>query len=46
MLHTLIGYTAQPSGVQVLAYLACLVVILGLGWLTARPKAVQPQMSH
>ncbi|SFT43233.1 FTR1 family iron permease [Pseudomonas marincola] len=46
LLHTLIGYTAQPSGVQVLAYLACLSVILGLGWLTARPKALQPQMSH
>lgn len=46
LLHTLIGYTAQPSGVQVLAYLACLTMILGLGWLTARPKAVQPQMSH
>ncbi|MEH6366795.1 MAG: FTR1 family protein, partial [Pseudomonas marincola] len=29
LLHTLIGYTAQPSGVQVLAYLACLSVILG-----------------
>jgi high-affinity iron transporter len=30
MLHTLIGYTAQPSGIQVIVYLLTLVLILGL----------------
>ena len=30
MLHTLVGYTARPDGIQVLFYLATLGVILGL----------------
>ncbi|HSN17681.1 MAG TPA: FTR1 family protein [Gammaproteobacteria bacterium] len=30
MLHTLIGYTARPSGIQLLAYVGTLVVILAL----------------
>ncbi len=30
LLHTLIGYTAQPSGIQVVFYLAVLIVIGGL----------------
>jgi high-affinity iron transporter len=30
VLHTLIGYTAQPSGIQLVFYLATLVVIGGL----------------
>jgi high-affinity iron transporter len=30
MLHTLIGYTAQPTGIQVVFYLATLLLIGGL----------------
>ena len=30
MLHTLIGYTAQPTGVQLVFYLTTLIVIGGL----------------
>lgn len=30
MLHALIGYTARPAGIQIVAYLATLVVILAL----------------
>jgi len=33
VLHTLIGYTAQPAGIQLVFYLATLVVIGGLMWL-------------
>jgi high-affinity iron transporter len=42
LLHTLIGYTAQPAGIQVVFYLATLVVIGGLMRLaggTSRPAA-------
>jgi high-affinity iron transporter len=42
MLHTLIGYTAQPAGIQVAFYLGTLLLIGGLmrlvGGLPARPK--------
>lgn len=39
-LHALVGYTAQPAGVQVAAYLATLAGILGLAALAnARPAA-------
>lgn len=30
MLHTLIGYTARPSGIQLLFYVLTLGIILGL----------------
>ncbi|HYU11770.1 MAG TPA: iron permease, partial [Stellaceae bacterium] len=41
VLHTLIGYTAQPAGIQMLLYLATLIVIGGLMWLVggAAPAA-------
>ena len=41
VLHTLIGYTAQPAGIQMLFYLATLVVIGSLMWLVggATPAA-------
>jgi len=45
VLHTLIGYTAQPAGIQLVFYLATLVVIGGLMQIVggaapkARPKA-------
>jgi high-affinity iron transporter len=44
VLHTLIGYTAQPAGIQLVFYLATLIVIGSLMWLVgaatpaARPK--------
>ena len=45
VLHTLIGYTAQPAGIQVVFYVATLVVIGGLMLLTrrARGSAVSPR---
>ncbi|HEY9345117.1 MAG TPA: iron permease, partial [Inquilinus sp.] len=30
VLHTLVGYTDQPTGMQLVAYLAVVMVILGL----------------
>ena len=45
LLHTLIGYTAQPAGIQVVFYIATLAVIGGLMRLAgtggARPAAAQ-----
>src|SRR4051812_49505279 len=45
VLHTLIGYTAQPAGIQIVFYLATLIVIGGLMLLTrqARGSAVSPR---
>lgn len=37
MLHTLIGYSAQPSGIQVLTYLATLIIITALVRRSSRP---------
>jgi high-affinity iron transporter len=52
VLHTLIGYTAQPAGIQLVFYAATLLVIGGLMWLvgsgdrvarnTRRGPAVNP----
>lgn len=43
LLHVLVGYTAQPSGIQLVFYLGTLIVIGGLMWLMrppARPRHV------
>ena len=46
MLHTLIGYTARPAGIQIAAYLVTLVAIVGLARYIGRPqRAVQPPRS-
>ncbi|RQR61457.1 iron permease [Burkholderia sp. Bp9125] len=43
MLHTLIGYTARPAGIQIAAYLVTLVTIVVLARLIGRPRgAVRP----
>jgi high-affinity iron transporter len=39
LLHVLIGYSAQPAGIQVVFYLATIVVICGLMRLLARQPA-------
>jgi high-affinity iron transporter len=39
VLHTLIGYDARPSGIQLIFYLATLIVIGGLTWLFGRPSS-------
>jgi high-affinity iron transporter len=39
LLHVLIGYSAQPAGIQVLFYLTTLLIILGLMRLLARGPA-------
>jgi high-affinity iron transporter len=36
VLHTLIGYTAQPTGIQLLFYIATLLLIGGMMWLVNR----------
>jgi high-affinity iron transporter len=36
VLHTLIGYTAQPTGIQLVFYLATLLMIGGLMWFVNR----------
>jgi High-affinity Fe2+/Pb2+ permease len=42
-LHTLIGYTARPAGIQIVAYLATLATIVGLARLVGRPQtAIRP----
>ena len=38
LLHTLIGYTAAPTGLQLAAYLATITAILGLMRLARRPQ--------
>ncbi|HEV2677036.1 MAG TPA: FTR1 family protein [Aliidongia sp.] len=38
-LHALIGYSERPFGVQVVAYVATLVVLVALSRLIAKPKA-------
>src|SRR5205085_10934600 len=44
VLHTLIGYTAQPAGVQLVFYLATLLVIGGLMRLVGSPaRAPRPK---
>jgi high-affinity iron transporter len=37
VLHVLIGYTAEPSGIQIVFYLATLAAITGLMWLMRAP---------
>jgi high-affinity iron transporter len=44
VLHVLVGYTAEPSGIQIVFYLATLVAITGLMWLMRAPPA--PKVSH
>jgi high-affinity iron transporter len=39
LLHVLIGYSAQPAGIQVVFYLSTLLLIGGLMRLMARPPA-------
>ena len=49
VLHTLVGYTAQPAGIQLVFYLATLLAIGGLMWLVNRAPAVRadgPAASH
>jgi high-affinity iron transporter len=46
ILHTLIGYAEQPTLMQLLAYLATIIVIAGLSWLIARPSSQQPSESY
>lgn len=41
LVHTLIGYTARPSGAQLLVYLATIVVIVTLMQVTGRSNAVR-----
>jgi high-affinity iron transporter len=41
ILHTLIGYTDRPTELQLIAYLATLVVMAALSWLAAPSRAVR-----
>ncbi|SIT51391.1 High-affinity Fe2+/Pb2+ permease [Paraburkholderia piptadeniae] len=43
MLHTLIGYTARPAGIQIVAWLATLVVIMLLARAVGRPQGAAGQ---
>lgn len=43
ILHTLIGYAQQPTYMQLLAYVATIVVITGLSWLMTQPRAASPR---
>jgi high-affinity iron transporter len=38
MLHTLIGYTARPAGIQIAAYIASLAIIVLLAFTIGRPQ--------
>jgi len=40
LVHTLVGYTARPSGAQVAAYLATAAIIIGLARFRPRPVLV------
>ena len=46
ILHTLIGYTAQPAGIQVVFYLGTLLIIGGLMSVTGGRGATIPRNSH
>jgi high-affinity iron transporter len=42
-LHTLVGYTARPAGIQIVAYVVTLVAIVVLTRLVGRPRtAMRP----
>jgi high-affinity iron transporter len=43
MLHTLVGYTARPAGIQITVYLATLMAILFLARLVGRPREATRQ---
>jgi high-affinity iron transporter len=43
MLHTLVGYTARPAGIQITVYLATLMAILFLARLVGRPQEATRQ---
>jgi high-affinity iron transporter len=43
VLHTLIGYTDQPTGVQLVAYLATLATIVLLMRLVRQPHQALPR---
>lgn len=43
MLHTLVGYTARPAGIQIAAYAATLVVIVFLARAANRPQPTSRQ---
>ena len=43
MLHTLVGYTARPAGIQITVYLATLMTILFLARLVGRPQEATRQ---
>jgi high-affinity iron transporter len=45
-LHALVGYSAQPSGVQLAAYLATLLVLVALSKLFARQPAEGTPIPH
>jgi len=48
LLHVLIGYSAQPAGIQVIFYVGTLVIIGGLMWLMApasAPRLARPAAS-
>jgi len=43
MLHTLVGYVAKPTGAQLLAYLATVILIVGLMRLTRTKPLAHPR---
>jgi len=46
VLHTLVGYTAQPAGIQLMFYIATLLAIGSMMWLVNRaPSAARPTRS-
>lgn len=45
-LHALVGYTAQPSGIQLLFYAAALIVIGSLTWALGKPPARPSVPAH
>jgi high-affinity iron transporter len=42
VLHTLVGYTAQPAGIQLMFYIATLLAIGSLMWLVNRTPSAAP----
>jgi high-affinity iron transporter len=41
MLHTLVGYTDRPTELQLIAYLATLVIMAALTWVATPPRAAR-----
>ena len=46
MLHSLVGYTDSPTGAQLIAYVAVILVIAALMRVTRRKPSARPSLAR